>query len=223
MDGIEQIDANCGIKKIIDCKFQDGSTYYKVKWEPTWEPAENLTGCQHLVDQFWELVNNTKVHEEEAKQQSRKRMKPDPEIDYLNSYMLGEDSKADIQQLVARTNATQPGPALMSPSAMLEYSAQQSTVSNQSENTKNKEAPALPKPLSSNNSSLAYIESFNNPYVKIVLVCKMCSKEQNIKRSDTWKLHYLTHVPDEEKPYFCASCKKGFIEKRHYDKHMKQH
>ena len=93
MEGVEQVDANYGIRKIINSKLQDGHRYYKLKWEPTWEPEENLAACQHLVDEFWEFVNNSKVHEEEAKQHSRKRMKPDLAIDDLNSCMLGEGNK----------------------------------------------------------------------------------------------------------------------------------
>ena len=46
---------------------------YKVKWEPTWEPAENLASCQHLIDEFWSFVNKAKTNEEVA-QQHRKRV-----------------------------------------------------------------------------------------------------------------------------------------------------
>ena len=64
-----------GIKKIVDCKIgEDGQQMYKVKWEPTWEPAANLITCQHLIDEFWSFVNIAKANEEVA-QQHRKRMK----------------------------------------------------------------------------------------------------------------------------------------------------
>ena len=126
-DAGQEGEGDFGIQKIVDSKTENGVVLYRVKWAPTWEPAENLAGCQHLVDQFWAMVNSTKVHEEEAKQQARKRMKPDPALDDLNSYRLDEDNKANIQQLIARTNATQSGgPALNSPSGMLNTSAQQS-------------------------------------------------------------------------------------------------
>ena len=46
---------------------------YKVKWEPTWEPSENLSSCQHLIDEFWSFVNKAKSNEQTA-QQHRKRV-----------------------------------------------------------------------------------------------------------------------------------------------------
>ena len=46
---------------------------YKVKWEATWEPAENLSSCQHLIDEFWSFVNKAKSNENIAQQQ-RKRV-----------------------------------------------------------------------------------------------------------------------------------------------------
>ena len=46
-------------KKVIDCRVDDkGQQYYKVKWLPSWEPAERLQQHQHLVDAFWLFVNN---------------------------------------------------------------------------------------------------------------------------------------------------------------------
>ena len=66
-----------GIKKIVDCKFdQEGKQLYKVKWTETWEPAENLTTCQHLIDDFWSFINNAKTNEQIARDH-RKRMKLD--------------------------------------------------------------------------------------------------------------------------------------------------
>ena len=32
---------------------QRNNTFYQVQWEPTWEPAENLMGCENLVNEFW--------------------------------------------------------------------------------------------------------------------------------------------------------------------------
>lgn len=46
---------------------------YKVKWEPTWEPFENLASCQHLIDEFWSFVNKAKSTEQ-ASYQHRKRV-----------------------------------------------------------------------------------------------------------------------------------------------------
>ena len=53
--------------------FQSGKQLYKVKWEPTWEPAENLASCQHLIDEFWKFVNNAKSYESFISQE-RKRV-----------------------------------------------------------------------------------------------------------------------------------------------------
>lgn len=51
--------------------FQGGKQMYKVKWEATWEPAENLTSCQHLIDEFWSFVNKAKSNEEISQQRKR--------------------------------------------------------------------------------------------------------------------------------------------------------
>ena len=60
-------------------------------------------------------------------------------------------------------------------------------------------------------SDLKYLESFENPYVKITLQCKVCGKEQSLKHQHTWKRHFLTHASDEEKPFKCTLCPKSFI------------
>lgn len=60
-------------------------------------------------------------------------------------------------------------------------------------------------------SDLKYLESFENPYVKIALQCKVCGKEQSLKYQHTWKRHFLTHASDEEKPFSCTLCPKSFI------------
>ena len=60
-------------------------------------------------------------------------------------------------------------------------------------------------------SDLKYLESFENPYVKITLQCKVCGKEQSLKHQHTWKRHFLTHAADEEKPFKCTLCPKSFI------------
>lgn len=44
-----------------------------MKWEPTWEPAESLTSCQNLIDEFWSFVNHAKKNEARA-QEHRKRV-----------------------------------------------------------------------------------------------------------------------------------------------------
>ncbi|XP_066915825.1 uncharacterized protein [Clytia hemisphaerica] len=121
-----QGDQQCsfGIKKIVDCKIdQTGKQLYKVKWEATWEPADSLSSCQHLIDEFWGFVNKAKTNEDIA-QQHRKRMRLDPSAGQNGTvglgphHMLSEDSKDEVQRLIARTNATQPG-SLMTPSDLL--------------------------------------------------------------------------------------------------------
>ena len=74
-----------------------------------------------------------------------------------------------------------------------------------------------------NTSTLKYIENFSNPYVKIILVCKICNKEQSLKFSHNWKTHYLSHVSNEEKPHKCQFCPKAFVTAPQLKKHMKQH
>ena len=63
----------------------------------------------------------------------------------------------------------------------------------------------------SSNSALNFVENFSNPYVKILLACKICNKEMSMKFSSNWKKHYLTHSSDSEKPHKCHHCTKAFI------------
>ncbi|XP_066915816.1 zinc finger protein sens-like isoform X2 [Clytia hemisphaerica] len=296
-----QGDQQCsfGIKKIVDCKIdQTGKQLYKVKWEATWEPADSLSSCQHLIDEFWGFVNKAKTNEDIA-QQHRKRMRLDPSAGQNGTvglgphHMLSEDSKDEVQRLIARTNATQPG-SLMTPSDLLntqqnqmgvprtptrapqspfaqntrmpfsqspgqfnqqqqQFGSPQTGFPNQSPmsspSTRGK-APGFGKPASnikseqdesgkkakcrvisssqSNSSSsivssLKYLENFSNPYVRLVVLCKICSKEQTMTSAGNWKQHYFTHVSEEEKPHRCDICHKGFITAPHLKKHLKQH
>lgn len=117
-----------GIKKIVDCKIDEtGQQVYKVKWQETWEQAGNLVSCQHLIDEFWSFVNQTKSKEQIA-QQHRKRMclqqemrQRDLSLD-LNMYKMSGDNKADIQSLIARTSGN--NQLLVSPSNALNMSPQ---------------------------------------------------------------------------------------------------
>jgi len=70
-------------------------------------------------------------------------------------------------------------------------------------------------------SDVKYLEKFENPYVKIIIACKLCGKEQSLKYQFTWKRHYLTHT--ESKPFECEICKKSFIQQFQLKRHMKQH
>ena len=70
-------------------------------------------------------------------------------------------------------------------------------------------------------SGLKYIEGFTNPYVKIILVCKICNKEQVSKSSSNWKKHFLTH--SDVKPHKCQFCDKTFVQTNNLKAHMKKH
>ena len=75
------------------------------------------------------------------------------------------------------------------------------------------------KPL--NSSGLKYLDGFTNPYVKIILVCKLCNKEQASKCTSNWKAHYLTHTA--EKRHKCELCAKTFVQTNHLKAHMSKH
>jgi len=117
-----------GVKKIIDCRIgEHGMQMYKVKWEATWEPAENLASCQHLIDDFWSFVNKARNNQEMQQQQTKKMR-----LDATNrqgtldetAHRLTEDSKADIHNLIARTSSTSAHcQILRSPSELLSTSA----------------------------------------------------------------------------------------------------
>ncbi|XP_057301121.1 uncharacterized protein LOC130635704 isoform X4 [Hydractinia symbiolongicarpus] len=282
-------ESSFGIQKIVDCKIgQDGKQMYKVKWEPTWEPFENLASCQHLIDEFWSFVNKAKSTEQ-ASYQHRKRARLElsagNEQNVINldadfdQHRLSEDNKAGVQRLIARTQSSGSAPNLMSPSEMLNYPQhnmmniprtptrnntnfmaqspnqgmlhQSPGMPPQSPNHVNNKMPnfgspqqfnspgqsnfgspsqrgksagfgnkggmkpevddnlkASSKPI--NSSSLKYLENFDNPYVKVIIVCKICNKEAS-KFARNWKPHYLTHVSNEEKPHKCAYCNMGFV------------
>ncbi|XP_066915826.1 zinc finger protein 236-like isoform X12 [Clytia hemisphaerica] len=290
-----QGDQQCsfGIKKIVDCKIdQTGKQLYKVKWEATWEPADSLSSCQHLIDEFWGFVNKAKTNEDIA-QQHRKRMRLDPSAGQNGTvglgphHMLSEDSKDEVQRLIARTNATQPG-SLMTPSDLLntqqnqmgvprtptrapqspfaqntrmpfsqspgqfnqqqqQFGSPQTGFPNQSPmsspSTRGK-APGFGKPASNikseqdeskvkqstsqgksngqtNLHTMKLIESFENPYTKLIIVCKVCNKEASKYQRD-WKTHYLSHVSDDQKPHQCKICNRGFIKPGLLSKHMEK-
>jgi len=123
-----------GVKKIIDCRISEhGKQMYKVKWEPTWEPAENLASCQHLIDDFWSFVNTARSNHE--LQQRTKKMKFDATkrsgFNDETSHMLTEDYKAEVHGLIARTSSTSVcNQILRSPSDLLNSSPAPSSWSN---------------------------------------------------------------------------------------------
>ena len=70
---------------------------------------------------------------------------------------------------------------------------------------------------------MSVIESFNNPYTKLIIVCKVCNKESS-KFQANWRTHFLSvHVSNDEKPHKCKICSKGFIKPYLLAKHMKVH
>lgn len=223
-NGTEDVPNSCGIKKIVDCKIMNGQQMYQVKWMPTWEPAENLATCQHLVDDFWSHVNKVKTHEEKAIQH-KKRIKLEPNFSNINFPHLPADNKAEVHQLIARTNETTVGlNPIQTPSNMFNvqqlnnngtlqmHKEQKHSVKTEKFEHPNK-VDALKGDSAANSkiaaSGLRYIESFDNPYVKIVVVCKICNKEQSLKIAGSWKQHYFTHT--DQKPHTCPHCSKGFL------------
>ena len=72
-------------------------------------------------------------------------------------------------------------------------------------------------------SDLKHLENFSNPYVKIILACTVCNKEQSLKYQSTWKRHFLTHASDDNKPFQCTVCNKAFVQSTQLTSHMKRH
>ena len=72
---------------------------------------------------------------------------------------------------------------------------------------------------SKSNSSF---DDFDNPYVRIAYMCKICGKEQSKKFKFDWKRHYLTHgtVP---KNIVCKICGKAYNQQGQLNKHMRTH
>ena len=69
-------------------------------------------------------------------------------------------------------------------------------------------------------SSLKYLENFQNEYVRAIVVCKICSKEQSLKQTSPWKVHYLSHFSD--RPHKCHLCEKSFIAPNRLRKHIEK-
>ena len=43
------------------------------------------------------------------------------------------------------------------------------------------------------------------------------------KHPHVWKAHYLTHVPDHEKPYKCNQCGSAFVQTNQLKSHIMKH
>ena len=230
MDQLEDTDGcgdnpSFGINRILDVKVEGGQQMYKVEWMSTWEPAESLSTCQHLVDQFWSHVNKAKQQQHIAQQvKLSQNVKPD-----VSMYTLSDDCKINVQMLISRTNTNASlGSGLISPGAMLERISQEHAEIDQnfvnpsavkSEKRVEHVAPkANNKQQNSSTASLKYIDNFSNPYVKIQLVCKSCNKEQSTKDSSKWKRHFMSH--SDQKPFPCTLCDKSFTEPNKLRSHM---
>lgn len=65
-------------------------------------------------------------------------------------------------------------------------------------------------------------DDFDNPYVRVAYLCKICGKEQSRKFKFDWKRHYLTHGT-EPKNFICKICGKAYNRQGPLNKHMKSH
>jgi len=85
----------------------------------------------------------------------------------------------------------------------------------------NQKSTPTGSPQTSSTHTLKYIENFDNPYVKLVIVCKMCNKEAS-KFQRNWKTHYMTHLGNDDKPHKCSVCNHGFVMPNALRKHMEK-
>merc|ERR1712179_69214 len=180
-----------------------------------------------LVDDFWSTINKAKMKERVA-QETLKQMT------FTNNNNMGisrlsEDSKSEIRDLISRTNGTSagnpisPSAKLMKNNSLLNQTNADVVQNNKLTTTAKVKTESDSKSSSGyNNSTLKYLENFDNPYVKVIVVCKVCNKEAS-KASSKWKRHYLSHVSEEDRPFKCEVCNQGFIQKIHLQKHMKKH
>lgn len=68
-----------------------------------------------------------------------------------------------------------------------------------------------------------YIEGFSNPYVKLVLACKICNKDMPIKYPGNWKQHYFSHSSSTDRPFKCQFCEKSFVRGDRLKNHVTKH
>jgi len=129
-----------GVRKVLDWKIIEGGRHmYKVEWHATWEPAEALATCQHLVDEFWAFVNKSKANEQvgtaDQQQQEGSSMpltltSPDGSSDAdANFRRICENNKADVNRLIQRTLMVSPESSVHSTNDMFQYSDDSSPLS----------------------------------------------------------------------------------------------
>ena len=211
-----------GIRKILDCKISpDGRQMYKVEWDTTWEFAESLTSCQNLIDEFWSHVNKAKSFEHVARQQ--RQISSSTLLNDIGK--LSADDKSHIDTLIKRTSSTSTGSSILSPSQMLVSSTNSlslpNTMKRKLEETSNDVKCGTVKASkggSGASDGLKYIANFTNPYVKLIVVCKVCNKEQSLKNSQNWANHFMVH--DKSLGHKCPYCPKTFPRPNVLNKHI---
>lgn len=212
------MESTLGMVKIVDHKTDEhGHIFYKVQWEATWEPAESLTDCQKLIEEFWLSLNEarTRISSNPKRKRIQAECAPVP-YDSLQLPDLEQWRNYPILNAVSEISANNQGIKIESKgkTAKSDNEAMSSSASHNSHLGPNQ---------SISSQGLQYIENFDNPYVKVVLVCKICNKEQSMKFSGNWKQHYLTHSSNEEKPHKCSVCGKAFVRHDKMVKHSKTH
>ena len=45
-------------KFMLITDYKIGQQFYKIEWQPTWEPISNLTNCAPLIHELWEKILN---------------------------------------------------------------------------------------------------------------------------------------------------------------------
>lgn len=226
-------DNSFGIKRILECKIENGQQMYKIEWETTWEPAETLAFCQHMIDDFWSLVNKAKSKEHLA--QKHLNLKPKAFLLQSPSNLLHRNlqqdhevqgsSKMHMPDIAQKylnfnngpTSANKgagPGKVEKFPIKSDDFAE---TISDQKAIADSKVAA---DPKATGMASLRYLENFSNPYVKIIIVCKICNKEQSLRFAGNWRQHYMTH--SEKKPHTCPHCSKSFIRADRLRQHIQK-
>ena len=67
---------------------------------------------------------------------------------------------------------------------------------------------------------LRWLQNFNHPLVKLIVICKTCNKEIDTFSPTNWKVHYKFHG---QKGYKCHQCGKRYHQALHYRLHMDRH
>ena len=144
------------------------------------------------------------------------------DVENMKIEQLSEEDKSEVQKLLARSSDKNFYP----PSDMLNLSELcKEIVSFQEQKSLVPEVKKAPTDTTSLSSSVVggaaqYINNFENPYVKITLACKFCSKDMDLNNKGKWKQHYLlNHAAESEKPFQCGQCEKGFLNRRDLNKH----